>query len=202
MCSSDIRAQVKILRLALGLNLAMFVIGLGAGLIAHSSALIADSLDMLADAAAYTVALIAQRRNPAFKVGAARASGFVLAALGCAVLTDVIRRAMFGAAPDGTIMTVIACLSLATNLYVFRKLGVIKGEGVHLRATWIFTRADVIANICVILSGIIVRVTGFSYVDLIVGAGIAIYVLTEAREIFLEARGATKDAIPSVPPYP
>lgn len=202
MCSDDIRAQAQILRLALGLNLAMFVIGLSAGLVAHSSALIADSLDMLADAAAYTVALIAQRRNPAFKVGAAWASGFVLTALGCAVLTDVIRRAVFGAAPDGTIMTVIACLSLATNLYVFSKLGSIKSEGVHLRATWIFTRADVIVNISVILTGLVVRFTDFDYVDLIVGAAIAVYILFEAREIFNEARGDGKESIPGAAPEP
>ena len=34
----------------------------------------------------------------------------------------------------------------------------------------------------------IVRMTAFGYADLIVGAGIAIYVLAEAREIFVEAR--------------
>ena len=192
MCPGDVRAQASILRLALGLNLAMFVVGLGAGLVAHSSALIADSLDMLADAAAYAVALIAQQRGPAFKVGAARASGFVLTALGCVVLVDVVRRAFLGASADGTIIIVIACLSLATNLYVLRKLGAIKGKGIHLRATWIFTRADVVANICVILSGLIVLVTGFGYADLIVGAGIAIYILTEAREIFVEARQSTR----------
>ena len=188
MCPGDVGAQARILRLALGLNLAMFVIGLGAGLVAHSSALIADSLDMLADAAAYTVALLAQRRGAAFKFAAARASGYLLLILGCAVLVDVARRAVFGAEADGTIMSVIACLSLVTNLYVFRKLDTIKGEGIHLRAAWIFTRADVVANICVIVSGLIVRVTGFGYADLIAGAGIAIYVLTEAREIFVTAR--------------
>lgn len=188
MCPADVRAQARILRLALGLNLAMFVVGLGAGLVVHSSALIADSLDMLADAGAYAIALVAQQRGPAFKVSAARASGFVLTALGCAVLVDVVRRAFFGVPADGTIMTVIACLSLATNLYVLRKLGTIQGEGIHLRATWIFTSADVVANICVIVSGLIVGVTGSGYADLIVGAGIAIYVLAEAREIFVEAR--------------
>ena len=196
MCPDKLASQAKILRLALGLNLAMFVIGLSAGLMAHSSALIADSLDMLADAAAYCIALVAQHRSPAFKVSAARASGFGLTALGCVVLADVARRLFFGATPDGTIMTVVACLSLATNLYVFRKLGAIKGEGIHLRATWIFTRADVVANICVILSGLIVRMTGYFYVDLMVGAGIATYILKEAREIFVEARRSEKSGEP------
>ncbi len=190
MCRDNQNVQPNILRIALGLNLAMFVVGMGAGLAAHSSALIADSLDMLADAAAYTIALVAQRRGPVFQVAAARASGLVLTALGCAVLIDTARRALSDEGADGTVMTVIACLSLVTNLYVLYKLGRLKAEGVHLRAAWIFTRADVVANICVILSGIFVRITGFGYADPMVGAGIAIYVLLEAREIFVEARAA------------
>lgn len=193
MSPGNIASQARVLHLAFALNMAMFVIGIGAGLVAHSSALIADSLDMLADAAAYAVALVARRRGENFKVAAARTSGFILVALGCAVLADVIRRTFFGATPDGTIMTLVAFLSLATNLYVFRRLGTIKGEGVHLRAAWIFTRADVVANICVILSGFTVRVTGFVYADLIVGTGIALYVLAEAREIFVEARRSHKN---------
>ena len=194
MCPDNSESQPRILYIALCLNLAMFAIGMAAGFVAHSSALIADSLDMLADGTAYAIALVAQQRGPDFKVGAARASGFILTVLGCAVLADVVRRAFVGASPEGTIMTAIACLSLATNLFVFRKLGAIKGKGVHLRAAWIFTRADVIANICVIGSGLVVSVTGFGYVDLLVGAGIAVYILAEAREIFVAARAASADA--------
>lgn len=190
MCRDNQNFQPNILRIALGLNLAMFVVGMGAGLLAHSSALIADSLDMLADAAAYSIALVAQRRGPVFQIAAARASGLVLTVLGCAVLIDAARRALSSGEADGTVMTVIACLSLVTNLYVLYKLGRLNSEGVHLRAAWIFTRADVVANICVILSGIFVRITGFGYADQMVGAGIAIYVLLEAREIFAEARAA------------
>ncbi|MGF6301400.1 Co/Zn/Cd efflux system component [Paraburkholderia sp. WC7.3d] len=40
----------KTLRIALALNLAMFVIGTTAGVLAQSSGLLADALDMLADA--------------------------------------------------------------------------------------------------------------------------------------------------------
>ena len=77
MCPNSAKSQPSILRIALGLNLAMFIIGMMAGLVAHSSALIADSLDMLADGSAYAIALVAQQRGQDFKVGAARASGAV-----------------------------------------------------------------------------------------------------------------------------
>ena len=135
---------------------------------------------------------MAQRRSAGFKLAAAHASGYILVLLGCAVLIDIVRRAVFATAVDGTVMIVIACLSLETNLYVLRKLGAIKGDGVHLLATWIFTRADVIVNLCVFLTGLVVHLTGFDFLDLIVGAAIAIYILTEAREIFAEAQRLQK----------
>jgi Co/Zn/Cd efflux system component len=46
-----------------------------------------------------------------------------------------------------------------------------------LRATWIFTRGDVIANLAVILSGLTIFLTGFRFVDLIVGAAIGLHVI-------------------------
>jgi Co/Zn/Cd efflux system component len=54
----------RTLRIALTLNLAMFVIGTTAGLGAQSSGLLADALDMLADASAYAIGLLAVTRSP------------------------------------------------------------------------------------------------------------------------------------------
>ncbi len=59
------------LRIALGLNTTMFVVGLVAGVVAESTGLIADSLDMLADALAYAIGLIAISRSAFFKARAA-----------------------------------------------------------------------------------------------------------------------------------
>jgi Co/Zn/Cd efflux system component len=66
-----------------------------------------------------------------------------------------------------------------------------EGE-VHLRASWIFTRADVVANVSVIASGIAVLLTGFRALDLVVGAGIGLYVIREAFEILGDARKARR----------
>ena len=52
------------------------------------------------------------------------------------------------------------------------------------------TRADVVANLGVIVSGVLVAATGVRYPDLLVGAAIGIYVIKEAVEILREAREA------------
>lgn len=186
----DSVAQRRILIIALGLNATMFVVGLTAGLVAQSTGLIADSLDMLADAAAYSIALSAVNRGALFKARAASVSGGVLLALGIGVWLDAVRRGVLGSSPESGIMMSVASISLVVNATVLYLLGRYRDREVHLRATWIFTRVDVIANLAVILSGLTILLTGFRFIDLIVGSAIGLYIVKEALEILREAREA------------
>lgn len=70
-CSIEVDSaeQARILWIVLGINAAMFVAEFVAGLIAQSTGLIADSLDMLADAAVYGVSLYAVGRSAGLKRG-------------------------------------------------------------------------------------------------------------------------------------
>lgn len=191
---ADLPSQRRVLSIALGLNATMFLVGLLAGLIAQSSGLVADSLDMFADAVAYGIGLSAFNRGSAYKARAAMASGSVLLILGIGVLLDAIRRAVFGSTPESRIMMAIASLSLLVNATVLYLLGKYRDQGVHLRATWIFTRVDVIANLAVILSGLMILLTGYRFIDLLVGSAIGLYVIKEAVEIISEGKEARKAA--------
>ena len=111
--------------------------------------------------------------------------------LGVLVLLDVGRRALFGSEPESLVMMAVAFLSFLVNTSVLRMLGRYREGEVHLRATWLFTRVDVIANVAVMLSGLVVLLTGSRFPDLIVGAVIGVYVVKEAFEILSEAREAT-----------
>ena len=191
---ADTPEQKRVLKIALALNATMFIVGITAGLIAGSSGLIADALDMLADATAYAIGLAAVHRGPRFKANAARASGCLLLVLGVGVLLDAGRRALFGEQPEGWIMIVVASIALIVNSTVLRLLSKQRNPDVHIRATVIFTRVDVIANIAVIVSGVIVIATGFRFVDLMVGAAIGAYVIKEAFEILGDAKEAKEAA--------
>lgn len=182
--------QRRTLKIALGLNAAMFVVEVTAGWIGNSVGLIADGLDMLADASAYAIGLAAVGRGDRFKANAATLSGALLLLLGIGVLVDVARRFISGEPPEGWLMAGVAAVALAVNATVLRLLRQHRDEGVHLKATWIFTRADVVANIAVMLSGVAVLASGIRQIDLIVGAGIGLYVVKEALEILREARAA------------
>jgi cation diffusion facilitator family transporter len=190
-------AERRVLWIALALNAAMAVIGSLAGWWAQSTGLLADALDMLSDATAYAIGLAAIGRSARFKQRAAGVSGSLLLLLGVGVLVEVGRRAWFGSEPIGWPIVATALVSLAVNLTVLRLLRPFRTGEVHLRATWIFTRADVVANIGVVVSGVVILATGWRYPDLVVGALIGLYVCKEALEILSEAREVgRKDALP------
>jgi len=186
----DTGEQRRVLKIALALNATMFVLEVTAGWIGHSLGLIADGLDMLADASAYAIALAAVARGARFKANAATLSGALLLVLGFFVLIEATMRVASGEAPEGLLMIGVASIAVAVNASVLRLLGRHRESGVHLRATWIFTRVDVIANVAVVLSGIAVLVTGIRYIDLVVGTAIGLYVCKEALEILSSARKA------------
>lgn len=191
-CHHEARSaqERRVLRIALLLNAAMAVIGGIAGWLAQSTGLLADALDMLSDASAYAIGLMAIGRSARFKANAAWLSGFALLILGVAVLVEVARRVAYGAEPLSGWMIGTALLSLAVNLTVLRLLSPLKSGEVHLRATWLFTRADVVANVGVIVAGALVFWLASPYPDYVIGVLIGLYVIREAAEILGEARRA------------
>lgn len=188
----ETRAQRRALWVALALNAIMFVVEVSIGIVVNSTGLVADGLDMLSDAAVYAIALIAIGNSQRFKANAAMFSGIALLALGIALLAEVARRFVEGGPPEGPWMIAVASIALVVNVVVLRLLSRHRSEEVHMRAAWIFTRADVVANAAVIGSGVAVLATGSRYFDLAVGAAIGLYVIREAFEIISEARQARR----------
>lgn len=186
----------KVLLIALALNAAMAVIGGVAGWVSQSTGLLADALDMLSDATAYAIGLVAIGRSSRFKANAAYVSGLVLLLLGVGVLAEVARRIVSGSEPEGGWMVGVSLVSLAVNVTVLRLLSPLRSGGVHLRASWIFTRADVVANVGVVLSGALVALLETRYPDLIIGTLIGLYVIREAFEILAEARRSKSESSP------
>ena len=181
----------KILMIALALNATMAVVGGIAGWIGQSTGLLADALDMLSDATAYAIGLVAIGRTASFKANAATLSGIALLLLGLGVLFEVGRRVVYGAEPASGWMIGTAAVSLIVNMSVLRMLAPLKSGEVHLRATWIFTRADIVANVGVIVAGMLVFWLRSPIPDYVIGTLIGLYVIKEAIEILRDARRAS-----------
>ena len=179
------KADRKRLRIAFAANVAMFVVGLIGWRIAHSTALLADALDMLADATGYAVAHWAVGRSKRDQQMAARWSGALLMGLGLGILGEVIHRWLRPDEPAGLVIMGFAALSLVVNGSILRMLSKYRhASEPHLRATWVDTRVDVLVNIGVLVSGAAIAVTGYPVIDLLASAAISVFVIHEGIEIW------------------
>ncbi len=180
--------QTRALRLALAINAVMFAVELTAGWLAGSAGLLADSLDMFADAAVYGVSLWAVGGRAEHQRTAARMSGWIQLVLALGVLGEVVRRALQGGAPEPPLMLGVAAIALVANVLCLWVLSRHRRAGAHMQASWIFTSNDVIANAGVIVAGGLVAWTSSGIPDLVVGAIIGAIVLRGALRILAIAR--------------
>ena len=181
--TSDPGAESRVLKQLLAINAAMFVVELVLGVFAQSTGLIADSLDMFADAAVYGLSLYAVGRAVAAKQRAAKISGWLQMLLALGALGEVARRTVTGSEPVEALMISVALLALVANLSCIALLAKHREGGVHLKASWIFSTNDALANLGVVLAGVLVAVTGTAWPDLVVGSAVGLLVFWGAVRI-------------------
>lgn len=175
--------ETNILKWLLAINGVMFVVEFIVGWRAQSTGLLADSLDMFADAAVYGIALYAVGRSSNIKLRAAHLSGWLQLALVIGALSEVVRRFLFGSEPMSTLMMSMGLVALVANVWCLMLVSKNRHGGAHMKASWIFSANDVIANTGVILAGALVAWTGTRYPDLVIGLIIAMIVLSGAIRI-------------------
>ncbi|MDD3484765.1 cation transporter [Azovibrio restrictus] len=175
--------EARTLQLLLAINALMFGVEILAGWWAQSAGLLADALDMLADAAVYGLALYAVGHAPALQRRAAHLSGALQSLLALGMLAEVARRVFFGAEPLGDAMMGVALLALLANVACLLLISRHRHGGAHMRASFIFSANDVIANLGVILAGALVFWLDSPWPDWIIGTLIGVIVLHGAWRI-------------------
>jgi cobalt-zinc-cadmium efflux system protein len=181
--ASHRRTLLQVLLLNLGLT-AILIIG---GLIAESTALIANALDNGSDALVYAISYFAVVRSMRWKAMAATLSGILLIILSLGVVAEVIRRFASGAEPLGAAMIGIAVLAAAINAWCLKLLAGIRGEGVNLRAAWTFSVNDFLSNFGILVAGALVWGLGRTWPDLVVGLIVAVVAGYGGVEILRDA---------------
>ena len=188
-CHIEIKHQEqrRTLILLLIINAIMFCVELMIGLIAQSSGLIADAIDMFADALIYSIGLYAVGRSAQIKSRAAHASGILQIILALGVLADIARRMMFGSEPESILMVAFGLLALSANIWCLSLIAKHRHGEIHMRASWIFSKNDVIANAGVILGGVLVYWLDSHLPDLLIGIAIACIVIQGGITIIKDA---------------
>lgn len=191
-CSCEIeiknQSQKRVLYWLLGINAVMFIFEMGLGWVAQSTALIADSLDMLADAIVYGIGLYVVGKAAKNKANAALISGYFQGCLGGVILIDIVRRIVVGSEPVSALMMGVGLAALIANVVCLLLIQKHKDGEVHMRASWIFSANDVIANLGVIFSGVLVWLLGNRWPDIVIGGVIAVIILRGAWLISQDAK--------------
>ena len=189
--------QQGVLQLVLAINAVMFVAEGAAGLVAHSTALLADSLDMLGDAFVYALSLYALHRSANWSAGAALTKGVIMAAFGIGVVVEAVFKLSAGVVPEGGLMGIFGILALAANVSCLFLLMRHRSDDLNMRSTWVCSRNDVIANGGVLLAAAGVAMTGTVWPDIVIGLVIAGFFLVSAWGVIRASLTELRTGVPT-----
>lgn len=185
----DKSKQRSLLWTVLVINFAFFVVESLTGLFSKSMGLVADSLDMLADATVYALSLFAVGGSALRKKNIARAAGYIQILLAVIGFTEVVRRFVgVEEIPEFKTMITVSILALFANGICLFLLQRSKSKEAHMRASMIFTSNDVVINLGVITAGTLVYLLNSSYPDLIIGTIVFMLVIAGALRILKLAK--------------
>jgi Co/Zn/Cd efflux system component len=187
-------ARRRTLHIVLWINAAMFAAEFGAGILADSRALIADSADNLGDALVFGLSLYVVGRSLRWRAGAAFFKGLIQLAFGVGIVISIVLGVLGEPEPIGLAIMAVATVALAANLTCFMLLLKHRGEDVNMRSVWLCARNDVIGNIAVIISGALVLLLDSHWPDIAVASLVAMVFLHTGYAVLRDSAYAWRTA--------
>ena len=178
----------NILWIVLILNLIMFFVEGIAGWLAQSNSLMADSLDMLGDAAIYGFSLFVLQLAPIWRTRSGILKASIMSLFAFGILGSAIYRVSHQVVPVASAMGIVGSLALVINLFCAYLLLQFRDDDVNMRSAWLCSRNDVLVNLGVLAAAGGVAWTGSLWPDLVVGVIIAGLILQSSFGIFKDAQ--------------
>jgi len=165
----------------------MFAVEIGGSILASSSALQADALDFLADAANYAISLSVAGLVLAWRARAALVKGATMGVFGVGVLVSTAWHAIAGTVPHAELMGAIGVAALIANGSVAAMLYRYRGGEANMRSIWLCSRNDVIGNLAVLFAAVGVFGSGTGWPDTAVAMIMAALGISGAWQITRQA---------------
>lgn len=182
------------LQILLAINLLMFLTEFTAGVIASSTALMVDSVDMLGDASVYVVSLYALGRGARWRSGAALMKGCIILIFGLWIAVEVALKLRHGVTPMAGLMGMFGLLALAANVTCLLLLWRYRKVDVNMSSTFECSRNDIVANVGVMVAATGVWWTGAAWPDIVIGALVAILFFRSSIRVIGQAWPQFRDA--------
>ena len=194
--------------LAFLLTSGFMVAELVGGILANSLALMADAGHMVSDAAALGLGLFAmwiasrphtERRTFGFhraEILAALVNGSLLVGIALFVSYHAVGRLREAQEVASGPVLIIAALGLVVNVVALRILGGHRHANLNVRGAFVHVLGDALGSIGVLISGVVIRFTGWMPVDGIVSLFIATLILVSGWRLVRETISVLLESSP------
>lgn len=178
------------------------------GILANSLALIADAGHMVSDAAALGLGLFAmwiaarphtERRTFGFhraEILAALVNGSLLVGIALFITYQAIGRLRDVQDVASGPVLVIAALGLVVNLFALHILGGHSHGNLNVRGAFLHVISDALGSIGVLISGVVIRFTGWMPIDAVVSLFIATLILVSGWRLVRETISVLLESSP------
>ena len=178
------------------------------GILTRSLALWSDAAHMLTDSVGLAIALAAIRiaRKPAdrkrtfgyyrFEILAAAFNATILVGVAAFILWDAVQRLIEPVPIQSTGMLLVASVGLLVNLVSMWLLRSSSRSSLNLKGAYLEVWSDMIGSLGVIAAALIIRFTGWLWVDALVAAAIGLWVLPRTWVLLKESLNILLEGIP------
>ncbi|WP_447945381.1 cation transporter [Stenotrophomonas indicatrix] len=173
----------RVLWIVLLINLATFLMMVGASWYSHSSSLLSGALDNLGDAATYLLSLLVVGAGVAAKARVALFKGVLILAAAVAVAAQIGWRLAHPQVPLFESMGLAALLNLAANGFCLWLLTPYRNDDVNLASAWECARNDIFEGVSVVLAAGLVALFGAGWPDLLVAVALLVVFLRSALRV-------------------
>jgi cobalt-zinc-cadmium efflux system protein len=201
-------ANSTMLKWALVLTTVYLFAEVAGGVYFNSLALLSDAAHMLTDVAALVIALMAiafgkksadNRRTfgyRRFEILAAAFNAVLLVLVAIYVLIEAIKRFASPEAVQTKGMLVVAVTGLVVNFISMRLLMAGKEESFNIKSAYLEVWADMIGSAGVIGGALLIRWTGWTWIDAVVAVGIGLWVLPRTWVLLRDTTNVLLEGVP------
>ena len=192
--SHDVKVEgyEKPLWIALILTASFMVAEVVGGILTNSLALISDAAHMFTDSAALAISLLAiqigkkaadKKRTfgyHRFEILAAAFNAILLFGVAIYILVEAFLRISNPPDIQSKLMLIIASLGLLVNLIAMKLLSQSKDDSLNVKGAYLEVWSDMLGSVGVIVGALLIRWTGWGWIDSVIAVGIGLWVLPRA----------------------
>lgn len=201
-------ANAKALAWALALTSIYLIAEVIGAFVFNSLALLSDAAHMMTDVAALAIALLAIRisQRPAddkrtfgykrFEILAAAFNALLLFAVAIYVMVEAVQRFREPEAVQSIGMLIVATIGLVVNFISMRLLTAGKDASMNMKGAYLEVWADMVGSIGVIGGALLIRFTGWTWVDPVLAIGIALWMLPRTWVLLRDTINVLLEGVP------